>query len=58
MVKYNQEYMFDRGHASMVTVEEEQELKVIYTELFKRGFSLKVENKLILGIGDNDKGSA
>jgi hypothetical protein len=52
--------MFDRGHAAMVeTVDEERELEVVYTEYLKRGIAVKMENKLILGIGDeNQKESA
>lgn len=34
------------------------EYEVIYTDLLKRGVSIKLENKLVLGIRDDDKESA
>jgi hypothetical protein len=33
----------------------DEELEVVYTELLQRGVAVKVENKLLLGIGDDHK---
>jgi hypothetical protein len=45
------EYMF--GTSGGLTLDEEYE--VIYTELLKRGISIKLENKLVLGIGEQEQ---
>jgi hypothetical protein len=32
-----------------------EELEIVYTDLLKRGVAIKIENKLLLGIGDDNK---
>jgi hypothetical protein len=33
----------------------EENYQVVYTELLKRGISIKIDNKLVLGIGDEKR---